>query len=62
MAAVSFANPYHLIDVPQIHTYVNAYTQNEYTIPAVVDKLMGISEFKGTSPVDPFCGRPDTRF
>ena len=62
VAAVSFANPYHLIDVPQIHTYVNAYTQNEYTIPAVVDKLMGISEFKGTSPVDPFCGRPDTRF
>ncbi len=62
VAAVSFANPYHLIDVPQIHTYVNAYTQNEYTIPAVVDKLMGISEFKGVSPVDPFCGRPDTRF
>lgn len=60
-AAVSFANPYHLIDVPQIHTFVNAYTQNEYTIPAVVDKLMGISEFKGKSPVDPFCGREDTK-
>lgn len=59
--AVSFANPYHLIDVPQIHTFVNAYTQNEYTIPAVVDKLMGISEFKGKSPVDPFCGREDTK-
>ena len=61
-AAVSFANPYHLIDVPQIHTFVNAYTQNEYTIPAVVDKLMGLSEFKGKSPVDPFCGREDTKF
>ena len=60
--AVSFANPYHLIDVPEIHTFINAYTLNEYTIEAVMDKLEGKSEFLGVSPVDPFCGREDTKF
>ena len=60
--AISFANPYHLIDVPQFKTFVNAYTLNEYTIEAVFDKIIGKSEFKGKSPVDPFCDREDTKF
>lgn len=60
--AVSFANPYHLIDVPEIKTYINAYTDTEFTIPAVVEKITGKSPFKGVSPVDPFCGRVDTTF
>ena len=60
--AISFANPYHLIDVPQMKTYINAYTNTEFTIPAVIDKITGKSPFKGVSPVDPFCGREDTRF
>ena len=58
---VSLANPYHLQDVPRIKTYINAYTATRTTIRLVIDKLMGRSEFKGISPVDAFCGLPDTR-
>lgn len=57
---VSLANPYHLLDVPMIQTFVNAYSAEETTVDAVVAKLMGRSEFTGVSPVDPFCGRWDT--
>lgn len=53
---VSFANPYHLVDAPFISTFVNCYSSNNYCIEAFVDKLTGKSEFKGKSPVDPFCG------
>lgn len=55
--AVSFANPYHLYDAPQIKTYLNAYTYNEETPRAVVEKLTGNAPFLGKSPVDAFCGR-----
>jgi beta-N-acetylhexosaminidase len=58
---VSLANPYLLQDVPRVKTYINAYTATEATIRAVVEKLLGKSEFKGISPVDPFCGLVDTR-
>lgn len=54
--AVSFANPYHLRDIPEIKTYINAYTTSEYTVKAVVDKLLGRSEFTGINPVDTTCG------
>ena len=58
---LSFSNPYHLVDVPMVKTYINAYTSNEYHVRAMVEKLMGRSEFKGVSPVDPFAGLWDTR-
>jgi beta-N-acetylhexosaminidase len=58
---VSLANPYLLQDVPRVKTYINAYTATENTIRAVIEKLLGESEFKGKSPVDPFCGLADTR-
>lgn len=54
--AISFANPYHLRDIPEIKTYINAYTTNEYNVEAVVDKLLGRSEFTGINPVDTTCG------
>lgn len=54
---ISMANPYALIDVPQIQTYINCYSNNDYMIKACMEKLMGRSEFKGKSPVDPFCGK-----
>lgn len=53
---ISASNPYHLIDVPMVSTYINAYSSNQYVVEALVDKLLGKSEFKGISPVDPFCG------
>ncbi|MGN0982060.1 MAG: glycoside hydrolase family 3 protein [Candidatus Limivicinus sp.] len=58
---VSLANPYGLQDVPRVRTYINAYTATRTTIQLTIDKLMGKSPFRGTSPVDAFCGLPDTR-
>ncbi|CAI3491244.1 glycoside hydrolase family 3 protein [Enterococcus cecorum] len=57
----SVANPYHLFDIPVVPTFINAYTANEVTVQALVDKLTGKSAFKGKSPVDPFVGQFDTR-
>lgn len=53
---ISIANPYHLVDVPMVKTFINAYTPTEEVIDQVVEKIMGRSEFKGVNPVDPFCG------
>ena len=38
-----------------------AYASNQENLEAVVEKLVGRSEFKGKNPVDPFCGKWDTR-
>lgn len=54
--AISFANPYHLRDMPEVKTYINAYTTNVYNVKAVVDKLVGRSAFSGVNPVDTTCG------
>ncbi|MBZ9685405.1 glycoside hydrolase family 3 protein [Clostridium estertheticum] len=52
---VSTANPYHLQDVPMVKTFINAYSSSEYVVDAVIEKIMGNSEFKGINPVNPFC-------
>ena len=61
LLVVSLCNPYHLLDVPMASAYINAYTDNSATLDAVFDKIVGRSEFNGVSPVDPFCGKTDTR-
>lgn len=58
---VSVCSPFHLADVPQVQTYINCYDKQEDTLEALVEKLTGKSEFTGVSPVDAFCGYPDTR-
>lgn len=58
---ISTAYPYHLFDAPMVKTYVNAYAGTADFRTAVMDKLMGRSPFRGVSPIDPFCGREDTR-
>jgi beta-N-acetylhexosaminidase len=58
---ISVQYPYHLADVPQVKTYINAYDGRQQTVELLVDKMMGRSEFKGKSPVDAFCGLIDTR-
>lgn len=58
---VSVQCPFHLVDVPQVKTYINAYDGKEPTMEILVEKLMGNSEFKGVSPVDAYCGYKDTR-
>ena len=57
---VSLENPYHLLDVPRVRTYINTYSSNDVAIEALVGKLMGKSPFRGVNPVDPFCGKWDT--
>lgn len=59
---ISVCCPFHLADVPQVKTYINAYDKNEHTLDAIVEKLVGRSEFMGIDPVDSFCGLPDTRW
>jgi beta-N-acetylhexosaminidase len=54
---VSLANPYHLVDVPMIQTYINCYANDNIVLEELIEKLMGRSEFKGKSPVDPYCGK-----
>ena len=59
---VSLCSPFHLADVPQVKTYINCYDKNEHTLDALIEKLLGRSEFKGVDPVDSFCGLEDTRW
>ncbi|MDN6968894.1 glycoside hydrolase family 3 protein [Oenococcus sp. UCMA 17063] len=59
LVVISTANPYHLLDIPMAHAYINTYTNNKETLDAVFNKLAGRSKFKGISPVDPFCGHED---
>lgn len=56
---ISLENPYHLLDVPRIRTFINTYSSNHILLEELVKKLTGESEFKGISPVDPFCGKWD---
>lgn len=57
---VSIQCPFHLADVPQVKTYINAYDGKEATMNLLVEKLMGRSTFKGISPVDAYCGLMDS--
>lgn len=58
---VSLENPYHLLDFPRVKTYINCYSNNDHCLHQLVEKLTGRSTFRGHSPVDPFCGKWDTR-
>ena len=58
---VSLASPFVLADVPQAKTYINAYSDKDESIQALVNKLTGKTEFTGVDPVDSFCGMWDTK-
>lgn len=51
----------HLIDVPQVRTFVNAYGNTRVSIRAAIEKICGRSEFKGKANDTVFCGKWDTR-
>lgn len=51
----------HLIDVPQIHTFINAYSPTRISIRSAIDKICGRSSFYGIASETVFCGRWDTR-
>lgn len=59
---ISFGHPYYLYDAPRIPCMVNAYTPTQAIQKAVVEKLLGRSEFIGKSPVDAYCGLEDAHF
>lgn len=54
---VSLENPYHMIDVPHVRTFINCYSGSEEVIGALMEKLTGRDGFLGVSPSDVFVGR-----
>ena len=59
--AVSLNYTNHLIDLPMMKTFVNAYAPTKEYIHALVRKLTGESPFKGKANELVWCGRWDTR-
>ncbi|MDR1637357.1 MAG: hypothetical protein LBR93_08460 [Treponema sp.] len=51
----------HLFDVPMMKTYINAYADTREYIRAVIEKILGKSEFKGVYNDVVWCDRWDTR-
>ena len=59
---ISVNAPTMLADVPMLRTYINAYDSNDDTMDALVEALVsGPEAFKGSDPIDSFCGLWDTR-
>ena len=58
---VSVNKPTMLADAPMLRTYINTYDSNDDTLDALVDALMtGPEAFKGSDPIDAYCGMFDT--
>lgn len=51
----------HLIDVPMLKTFINAYAPTREYIRAAVEKIVGISSFEGRSNDLVWCGRWETK-
>ena len=51
----------HLLDVPMAKTFINAYAPTREIIRQTIEKVGGLSPFKGTCDDNVFCGRWDTR-
>ena len=58
---VSVNKPTMLADAPMLRTYINTYDSSDHTLDALVEALMeGKEAFKGTDPIDSYCGMFDT--
>ena len=61
VVGISVNKPTMLADCPMLRTYINAYDSNDDTMDALVDALLaGPDAFKGTDPIDSYCGMWDT--
>ena len=61
VVGISVNKPTMLADAPMLRTYINTYDSNDDTLDALVDALMaGPEAFKGTDPIDAYCGMFDT--
>ncbi len=59
---ISVNLPTMLADLPMLRTYINAYDSESCTMEKLVDKLLeGPDAFKGTDPIDSFCGLFDAK-
>jgi len=62
VVAISVNTPTMLADIPQVRTYINAYDSKPHTMEALVDNLIsGVDSFKGSDPIDSFCGLWDAK-
>lgn len=62
VVVVGCGQPTMLADIPQARTYINTYDFKDTTLDALVEDLMnGEEAFKGTDPIDSFCGLFDAR-
>lgn len=57
--SLNFTN--HLIDLPMVKTYINAYAPCREYIRAAIEKIIGKSEFKGSAEETVWCGRWETK-
>ena len=61
VVGISVNKPTMLADCPMLQTYINTYDSNDDTMDALVDALLtGPEAFKGTDPIDSYCGMWDT--
>lgn len=62
VAFISLNLTNHMIDVPRVPIFINAYNHRPETIELVIRKLMGDSPFTGRYEETVFCGQWDTHF
>lgn len=61
VVGISVNKPTMLADAPMLRTYINTYDSNDDTLDALVEALLtGPEAFKGTDPIDSYCGMFDT--
>ncbi len=61
VVGISVNKPTMLADAPMLRTYINTYDSNDDTLDALVDALLtGPDAFKGSDPIDSYCGMWDT--
>ena len=61
VVGISVNKPTMLADAPMLRTYINTYDSNDDTMDALVEALVtGVEAFKGSDPIDSYCGMWDT--
>ena len=61
-AFISLNYTNHLVDVPRVPIFINAYNDKDYTIDLLIKKIMGDSPFRGSYDENVWCGKWDTHF
>ncbi len=61
VVGISVNKPTVLADVPMLRTFINTYDSNDDTMDALVEALVtGPEAFRGSDPIDAYCGLFDT--